>query len=325
MKTLPIPVVLFAYSRPDHLQRVLACLRENKVPLIYAYADGPKSPEVAPRVAAVRTIMHKVDWCEIHIIERQTNLGLGKSILSGVGEVFQKHVAIIVIEDDLVFVPGTYQYLCAALEHYQDDPRVMSVTGWSHPRLTPGNVFDQPYFSGRAVSWSWGSWARAWQGMDENATSLLRKCQRKGIDIYKYGADLPEIAIWEQKINVWAVRFAFLHILHGGLCLRPPHSLVNHAGFDGFGTNATDPSDLMMEVLEPCPPIPQKWPEAVENPECPALYRKEYGGRLSIQQRIISPTVRLLRYTLGNWAVTSAFQFIKACKLVLNKIGFKRQ
>ena len=50
----------------------------------------------------------QVQSCETHIIEREKNLGLGTSIFAtGVTEIFQKHNAIIVIEDDLICAPGT--------------------------------------------------------------------------------------------------------------------------------------------------------------------------------------------------------------------------
>ena len=47
--TAPIPVVLFAYARTSHLARVLACLRENRVPVIEVYADGAKSAAEAAK------------------------------------------------------------------------------------------------------------------------------------------------------------------------------------------------------------------------------------------------------------------------------------
>jgi GT2 family glycosyltransferase len=63
--TPPIPVVLFAYARPDHLRRTLGCLRENQVPLIYVFSDGPRTLDKAPLVAQVREILRGIDWCEI--------------------------------------------------------------------------------------------------------------------------------------------------------------------------------------------------------------------------------------------------------------------
>jgi hypothetical protein len=277
-----IPVVLFAYARPNHLQRTLTCLRENNIPILYAFSDGPKTPDVVDRVNEVRDILRSIDWCKVHLVERTENLGLGKSILTGVTEVFQKHETIIVFEDDLICVPGTYQYLCAVLDYYKDDPHVMSVTGWTHPRVTPATVTDQPYFDGRAESWSWGTWARAWKGMEQDAISMVDSCIEKKIDVDRYGADLLRLAKIEKEKNIWAVRFCYLHLLHNGLCMRPPHSLVDNVGFDKNGTNTIGPSDFSLGVLEKSPLIPREWPKAIENPECPRLWKKEYGGRVTI-------------------------------------------
>ena len=282
-----IPIVLFAYARPEHLKRTLACLRENNVPLIYAFADGPKTPEVEPLVNAARQVLRQVDWCEIHITEREKNLGLGTSILAGVSEIFQKHDAIIVFEDDLICAPGTYQYLCAAMEHYKDTPSVMSVSGFTHPLTTPKDITKQPYFDGRAECWSWGAWARSWQGMNQDALSLMQSCKENQIDIYRYGADLPEMAAEEKQKNLWAVRFSYLHILKKGLCLRPPHSMVAQIGFDATATNTHGLSKWLITDLEQSPPIPPTWPVAVEHTACAKLWQKECGKKPNIIAKLL--------------------------------------
>ncbi len=274
-----IPVALFAYARPDHLRRTLEVLRANEVPLIYAFSDGPSLQDKEPAVAEVRKILREIDWCEVILCERDLNLGLGRSILTGVSSVLSHHDAVIVFEDDLVCVPGTYRYLSAALHYYRDEPAVMSVTGWTHPSVTPDDVIDQPYFDGRAECWVWGTWARAWRGMNRDAETLMQECTAQGIDVYRYGADLPAMAEMELRINIWAVRFLYLHILHGGLCLRPPYSMVEHIGFDAQATNASDGSQWASQPLKPCPPLPDVWPLPVENPECPHLWQKAYGGK----------------------------------------------
>ena len=279
--TVTIPIILFAYARPDHLRQTLDCLQENHVPLIYAFSDGPRTPEKASAVAQVRHMLRAIDWCEVVLCERETNLGLGRSILTGVTEVLSKHEAAIIFEDDLVCVPGTYNYLCATLEHYRADPRVMSVTGWTHPAVTPNDVTDQPYFDGRAECWVWGTWKRAWQGMQEDAQTLLQKCKAGGIDVYCYGADLPAMAEVELQQNIWAVRFLYWHILNRSLCLRPPYSMVEHIGFDAEATNTKSELWLKNPPLNPCPPIPAEWPTPIEHPLC---------GRL--HQNIVDPNVK---------------------------------
>jgi len=281
-----IPIILFAYARPDHLCRTLDCLRENRVPLIYAFSDGPRTPDKAPAVAQVRQILRAIDWCEVVLCERKTNLGLGRSILTGVTEVLGKHEAAIIFEDDLVCVPGTYDYLCAALEHYRDDPRVMSVTGWTHPLVTPSDITDRPYFDGRAECLVWGTWTRAWQGMQEDAKTLMQRCEAERIDVYRYGADLPAMAEVELRKNIWAVRFLYWHILNRGLCLRPPWSMVEHVGFDASGTNATTEPWFKNPPLKPSPSIPAQWPESMEHPLCCKMWQKVCGTRPTVPGRL---------------------------------------
>lgn len=314
-----IPVVLFAYDRPDHLRRTLACLCENQVPLIYAYSDGAATPDKNCLVKEVRGILKSIDWCRVIICERDRNLGLGKSILAGVTEVLEKHEMCLVFEDDLICVPGTYKYLCAALYHYRDFPRVMSVTGWNHPLVTPGDVVDQPYFDGRAECWVWGTWARAWRGMEEDAKSLMLACEAQGIDRNKYGADLPVMAEDELKRNIWAVRFLFHHIVSGGLCLRPPRSMVQHIGFDAQATNASSAGKWGGLPLKSCPPLPRQWPEPVESVQCPDLWQRACGKRppksnrfLPVSRHALSKVKRISRKIIKKLAPAFLIRFYHA-------------
>jgi hypothetical protein len=269
-----IPVVLFTYARAAHLARVLACLRENSVPLIYAFADGAKGAADAGGVAETRALLRSIDWCEVRLTERPENLGLGRNVLAGVTTIAARHEAFIVWEDDLVCVPGTYAWLCAALRHYAHDPRILSVTGWTHPRVTPADVGAQPYFDGRAECWVWGAWARSWRGMGaETALEKLAAAGRRGVAADDYGADLPLMAAAESARNTWAVRWLYHHLQHGGLCLRPPWSLVEHIGFDSSATHAAAAGAWFNPPLRPVPPLPAVWPEAREHPGCRALWQ----------------------------------------------------
>jgi hypothetical protein len=274
---MTIPVALFAYARPETLQRTLSSLRANQVPIIHAFSDGPRSSEQAAEVEIVRAMLRSIDWADVRITERTENLGLGRSIIAGVTELLRTYDSLIVFEDDLVCVPGTYHYLCAALEAYASRERVMSITGWTHPRITPARVQNLPYFDGRAECWVWGTWSRAWRGMDRDARTLMRECQERGIDVRKYGDDLPAMAEIELDRNIWAVRFLYWHILQRGLCLRPPWSMVDHIGFGDIATNATEEIWLKQPDLRPCPTVPDKWPEPYEDQECAALHRAVSG------------------------------------------------
>ena len=269
------------------------------MPLLYVFSDGPRSAEVEPAVREVRAVLRAIDWCEVVLCERAENLGLGRSIRAGVASVFEKHGAAIIVEDDLISVPGTYAWVCAALRHYANDGRVMSVTGWTHPRVTPPDVGDRPYFDGRAECLYWGAWPRSWRGMDQDAQALIRACEAKGIDPWRYGADLPAQAAVELQRNIWAVRFLYLHLLRGGLCLRPPWSMVEHIGFDSQASNASVDTGWSNGPLRPCPPLPDRWPEPMEHPCCAALARKALGERPH-QDGLTRRLVRRARHAAGN-------------------------
>lgn len=193
---------------------------------------------------------------------------------AGVTAVLAEHDSVIVFEDDLVCVPGTLRYLSAALDHYRDDRRVMSVTGWTHPLVTPTGVGDRPYFDGKGECWCWGTWSRAWAGMDVPPAEVYARCERAGLDTARYGTDMPKMAAEAGPKNLWAVGWWYHHLLHGGLCLRPPWSLVEHLGWDGRATTTTaEMTRWHNPPLRPAPPVPADWPPPIEHPDCPARWR----------------------------------------------------
>ena len=271
-----VPVVLFAYARTDHLARVLACLRENRVRLLYAYADGAKGPADAAAVEQTRALLRAVDWCEVRLTERPQNLGLGRNVVAGVTDVAASHAMFIVWEDDLICTPGTYAWVCAALRHYAADRRVMSVTAWTHPRVTPPDVGAQPYLDARAECWVWGGYARSWRGMDQPALEKVAAFRAAGRAPDEYGADLPAMARDESARNIWAVRWLYHHLTQGGLCVRPPWSMVEHLGVDASATNSAGAIEWANPPLRPAPAAPQDWPEAVEHSACRALWQRAY-------------------------------------------------
>ena len=278
-----VPVILFVYNRPHLLLRTLECLKENHIPKMYIYSDGAKTKDKEPAVQEVRKIIGEINWCETIVTERDTNLGLGKSILTGVSEVFEKEEMAIIVEDDLICVPGTYQYLTAALEQYKDNKRVMSVTGWTHKLVTPPDIYTRPYFDGRAECWIWGTWKRAWDGMlDHDAQWLMHQLGEPD----KYGYDLPEMAAIEHTKNIWAVRFLYWHLYNGGLCMRPPWSMVDHIGDDTEGTNVKGDLWTKCANLNPAPPLPKVWPEPIVNRWCAGLHKKASEQNRGIMSRV---------------------------------------
>lgn len=268
-----IPVVLFAYRRADLLRRALASLRANDVPLIYAFSDGPRDAEVAAEVAEVRAELRAVDWTRIEIAEASVNLGVATAELQGIEGVLEHHEMAVMVEEDLEFGPGTYDFICAGLRHYRNDSLAMGVTAWNHPRLTPAGV-TQPYFTGRMSGLMWGTWKRAWSGMLE-ATALkrLQECRAKGIDPSRYGDDLLHAPADDEAKGMWDLRFNLHMLARDGLFLFPALSMVRHTGYDARATNSPDGTGWTDVVSMPPNLAEVRWPAVLEHPGSAAPWR----------------------------------------------------
>lgn len=295
-----IPVVLFVYKRSNTLRVTLESLRRNNVGLLVVYSDAPKSDADTAAVENVRKMISEIDWCTTELHFADANKGLGKSIKDGLSEVFSRFEAAIVCEDDLEFVEGTLDYLSSALEHYADDHRVMSVTGYTNVRITPGDVKDAPYFDGRFECWLWGTWRRVWEKMKlHTALEMMNMVKDRGEDPYYWGGDLPYMAKTEERSNIWAVRMCYLHILNHGLCLRPPWSMVNHIGWGDGSTNCCAKSWEYNGDMNRAPSIPPAWPEPIVNPLCHSLDTKMYKRPWSDMFPRAVPVIRRMLRLVG--------------------------
>ena len=131
------PIALFVYNRPVHTRKTLSALEANSLAEqsnIYIFSDGAKTAQDIEAVNQVRSIIREPwKFKHIYIIERSQNKGLANSIIEGVTQVLQKHGRIIVLEDDLETSSFALQYFNDALNHYQDQEKVMEISGYMYP------------------------------------------------------------------------------------------------------------------------------------------------------------------------------------------------
>lgn len=254
-----IPIALFAYARPDHLIQTLNGLRGNKVPLIYAFCDGPKDESKFDQVRKVRDIVKGIDWTEVITIEREKNYGLGTSLRSGISEVLKNYEKVIVIEDDIVLRPGAYEYTCTALKHYENNPGVMSVSMWTYPTLIPRNC-KFGYFSERFVCWGWGTYRKYWNFYDKEPSELLNEALDKRKDLLKWGKDIKIQAINAKKYNVWYVGYALCHFIHEKYSFFPCETLIINIGRDEQATHTIRGLADDFELLTREVSLPDRWP-----------------------------------------------------------------
>lgn len=241
------PIVLFVYNRPEHTHKTLEALVANDLAdqsELFIYADGPKpsaTPEALQKIAEVRQVIREKRWCkQVHIIESATNRGLADSIVSGVTEVVNRYGKIIVLEDDIVTSTGFLRYMNDALNLYENEERVMHISGYMFPVM---GQLPQFFFIVPSHCWGWATWANSWKHFNGNAAFLISKVDelqlKEKLDIegsFGYYKQLKDNA--NGSLKTWAVLWYTSIFLKDGLSLHPFPSLVNNIGFDGSGVNS---------------------------------------------------------------------------------------
>jgi hypothetical protein len=239
------PIALFTYNRPEHTRRVLTslsqCTRLEECDL-YIYCDGPRRPDHQAAVRASRSVVR--EWVarrDARVIERSHNLGLARSVVTGVTELCAQYGRVIVLEDDLVVSPDFLDYMLQALKRYQDKPQVYQISGFLFTvECRPqSDVFFLPL----TTTWGWATWERAWQAFDWYDEAIPGRLAdpafRRRFDLdgsYPF-SDMLEHQL-AGRVDSWGILWWYTVFSQGGLVLYPRQSLTQHLGVDGSGKHS---------------------------------------------------------------------------------------
>lgn len=252
------PIALFVFNRPEHTRRTLKFLRQNQLAdesRLFIFSDGAKSPKDQALVSEVRDLIKNVEgFRSVEVIERERNIGLADSIISGVTQLVKEYGKVIVFEDDLIASPYTLQYFNDALKRYQSEERVMHIGAYMYP--LPVSNLPQTFFYRAATSWGWATWDRAWTQFQPDVNILMKQFNSERIKQFSIEGTMN---FWRQmrhfksgKNNSWAIRWYASIFLVNGLTLNPAHSLVNNIGHDGSGIHSGI-NDIYNVVINPNP------------------------------------------------------------------------
>jgi len=256
------PIALFVYKRPWHTQQALESLAANmgaSESELFIFCDGPKRIEDAKAVEEVRRLVRSRQWCgKVNIIEREKNLGLANSIISGVTELCNQCGRVIVLEDDLLTSRYFLEYMNMALERYENEEHVMQISGHMFPVEIKAET--DAIFLPFITSWGWATWKRAWVAFDKDMSGFEAlskdKAFRKAFDLdgsYPYFEMLESHSAG--KIDSWAIRWYWSVFLKGGLTLYPAKTLISNIGFDGSGTHCTSFEQTNSDKIEDFNPL----------------------------------------------------------------------
>jgi len=259
-----IPIVVFAYNRPEVLKETLFALKNNigiaDHTLIF-FCDGPKANAGTAdlqKINQVRSLIQDINWSKAVIVNvKDKNEGLANSIVKGITEVLNEYDAIIVLEDDIKTSPFFLRYMVDALNIYKKEEDVISISGYNYP--IQSSSAEETFFIRGADCWGWATWKRGWKLFENDGQLLFDALVESDLlydfnfsGSYKYSTMLKKTI----KVNhSWAVKWYASAYLNNKLTLYPRDSLVENIGAGTNGTNTKNENPLVFSGIKINAPI----------------------------------------------------------------------
>lgn len=287
------PIVIFTYRRLQSLQVLINSLLGNpeaKRCEVIIFCDGAKGNGDELAVKQVQQFTQSISGfarVKCHISEK--NQGLANSVIKGVSEVFTSYSKAIVIEDDLEVSSNFLAFMNEALDRYESESKVYSISGYAFNLSKPKNYMYDAYFLNRSWSWTWATWKDRWEQVDWNVADYssfsANTVQQK--EFAKMGSDVNAMLRkqMEGKIDSWAIRWVYQQFKCGGLTVYPVTSKVYNHGFDQVATHNVGSNRRYITQLDKSDKVEFHWPDQIL---ITSVYQKKFNGIMSIPRRIIS-------------------------------------
>ena len=261
-----VPVVLFAFNRPDYTLRTLTAIKDIYPDRLYVVLDGPRPShprdldlcgEVYQIIQTYKSSRH------ILINSSPVNLGLRERITSGLNWVFSLETQAIILEDDCIPSASFFYFCSEMLFKYSDNYSVSSISGSCFQRLTrmPAQSY---YFSKYSHCWGWATWRRAWVDFDPSipfwpsyrSTANFKKLHplTRERNYWRRVFD----SVYSKNPNSWAYPWTLFNWYMNRFSIIPYTNLVSNVGFDSAATHtvgdhysAYQPAGSMQEITHP--------------------------------------------------------------------------
>lgn len=255
------PVAVFVYNRPIHTMKTIEALSRNigaKDTEVFIFSDFAKNEAALDKVRAVREYINSEEvstyFKSLNIIHAENNLGLANSIINGVTDLINSYNRIIVLEDDLVTSTDFLSYMNEALNYYEENKKVWSISGYTFKINYPSNYKSDIYLSYRGCSWGWATWKNRWEEVDWQVSDYhtFKNDKKSRKEFNRGGRDLSFMLDkqMEGKKDSWAIRWCYSQFKHDLLTVYPRISRVRNIGLDGSGTHSKATSKYTVDLYD---------------------------------------------------------------------------
>jgi hypothetical protein len=234
----PPAVLIITYQRVEKFSHILDQCIKFGIKKIYIAIDDSSitNPELTK---AYETTIAKHDLrsdVKISLWIRETNLGLGVSIITAIDWFFKTEDSGIILEDDLEFTKSSFEFLQKSLEFFRSNKSIFMISGSQFfKNIGPMNGISLGNYP---LVWGWATWKSRWDNFRSAIDNPLEIFPKTNIPIrVKY--------FWYEgfhrsllgKTNSWAVLLATYVRFNNLYCIYPNQNLISNTGFENFATH----------------------------------------------------------------------------------------
>lgn len=302
MKQLEVPVIFIFFNRKQVTMETLEAISKVKPKKLYLVSDGAREDKEneAKVVADLRNDVEKrIDWeCEIIKNYAESNMGCKQRVASGISWVFSQEEMAIIVEDDVVALPGFFYFCEELLIKYKDESRIYCISG--HKVYDDYEIENSYIFSRHPNIWGWATWRRAWNQYNDDIEDWNKIKQSNVIENF-YNQKVAKIykklleKAYTGEVDTWDYIWTADVVKNNGLGIVPKTNLIKNIGFndlDATHTKGDSPYTFARQDLE----FPLAHPkDIVRNEEYDRLALKQMEKELqgpSIASKIIKKLKR---------------------------------
>ncbi len=241
---LPAPILIFTYTRLNSFKKTIESLKLAELacesPLIIV-SDGAKDISSKKIVQQVREYCINITgFKSVELIFRDSNWGIEKSFRDAQTNVLKRYSKMIMLEDDNVVHNKCLTFLNKALDFYEKDPKVFSISAYSIPEQfkTKDGYYFLPWF----VPWVFATWSDKFLRFNwdeyyfkKNLSLKNGKTRLKNYGNFFYESAWLDYYRYSNAEDARVNMFLFYNNL---VTVCPEKSLVKNIGNDGLGINA---------------------------------------------------------------------------------------
>jgi hypothetical protein len=244
MNAFDVPIAFITFNRPEPTKKSFKVIRSTRPSRLFLVSDAARTDHQGEDdlVSECREITSEIDWpCDVTRIYADQNMGCGQRISSAITTAMRDVDRLIILEDDCVADPSFFTFCDDLLERYQNDERVMAITGNNFQGGIRRSTASY-YFSKYPHCWGWATWRRAWQHFDLRIPAWPEFRQQG--QLRAFCDNEREVEYWTEifdrvhagKSHSWAFPWVLSCWMNHGLTAIPERNLVTNIG---FGEDAT--------------------------------------------------------------------------------------